>query len=84
MVDTYLRLFGTKPSTEALSPLEKGDHPEIDDSDFLNKEGIQTYQSLIGALQWIILIGRLDITTAVMTLSSFREQPLVGHLNCVK
>jgi len=50
MVDTYMRLFGTKPSTKPLSPLEKGDHPEIDDSEFLDDDGTQTYQSLVGAL----------------------------------
>ena len=26
MVDTYVQLFGQKPSTKALLPLEKGDH----------------------------------------------------------
>ena len=51
MVITYQQLFGTKPSTKALSPLEKGDHPEIDDLEFLNDDDIQVYQSLIGAMQ---------------------------------
>ena len=35
IVVTYQQLFGTKPSTKALSLLKKGDHPEIDDSEFL-------------------------------------------------
>jgi len=61
MVDTYVRLFGMKPSTKLLSPLEKGDHPEIDDSKFLDGEGTQTYQSLVRALQWSISIGRFNI-----------------------
>jgi len=64
MVDTYVRLFGTKPSTKPLSPLEKGDHPEIDDLEFLDDDGIQMYQSLVGALQWSISIGRFNIATA--------------------
>ena len=34
MVITYQQLFGTKPSSKVLSPLEKGDHPETDDSEF--------------------------------------------------
>ena len=84
MVGTYQQLFGTKPSTKALSPLEKGDHPEIDDSDFLDEADTQVYQSLIGALQWAISIGRLDICTAVMTMSSFHAQPRKGHLERVK
>ena len=84
MVGTYQQLFGVKPSTKALSPLEKGDHPEVDDSDFLDEADTQVYQSLIGALQWAISIGRFDICTAVMTMSSFRAQPRKGHLERVK
>ena len=57
MVDTYQQLFGCKPSTKALSLLEKGDHPEIDDSEFLNEEDTQKYQSMVGAMQWAISIG---------------------------
>jgi len=84
MVDNYIRLFSTKPSTKPLSPLKKGDHPEIDNYDFLDEEGTQTYQSLVGALQWSISIGRFDIATALMMLLSFRAQPHIGHLERVK
>ena len=31
-------------------------------------------------MQWAISIGRWDIQTAVMTMSSFRAQPQIGHL----
>ena len=44
-----------------MSPLEKGDHPGLDVTPFLNPDDIQKYQSLIGALQWAITIGRMDI-----------------------
>ena len=30
----------------------KGNHPEIDESDFLDDVETQKYQSLIGAMQW--------------------------------
>jgi hypothetical protein len=84
MISTYVTLFGTKPSMKYNSPLEKGDHPEIDDSEFLDATGIQQYQSLIGALQWSVSIGRFDITMAVMTMSSFRAMPRLGHMARVK
>jgi hypothetical protein len=79
MISTYEQMFGCKPK-EVSSPLTKGDHPEIDKSELLDEEGIQKYQSLIGAMQWAVSIGRIDITTAVMTLSGFRCAPRVGHL----
>ena len=83
MIGTYERMFGSKPKS-APSPLEKGDHPEIDTSELLDENGIQQYQSLIGAMQWAVSIGRIDITTAVMTLSGFRSAPRRGHLDRAK
>jgi hypothetical protein len=38
------------------------------------------YQSMIGALQWMVTIGRL----AVMTMSGFRVAPRTGHLERLK
>jgi hypothetical protein len=83
MIATYERLFGRKPKPYA-SPLTGGDHPEIDDSGLLDLAGVSIYQSLIGSLQWVIQLGRLDICTAVMTMSRFRAAPREGHLDRVK
>ena len=80
MEDTYKSLFDTNPSHKVQSPLEKGDHPELDDSPLLDADGIAKYQSLIGTLQWCISLGRFDIATAVMTMSGFCVAPRVGHL----
>ena len=84
MVETYIRMFGEKPKEIYTSPLEKGDHPELDTSDLLDADGIQKYQSMIGAMQWAISISRFDIATAVMSLSSFRVAPRIGHLERCK
>jgi Reverse transcriptase (RNA-dependent DNA polymerase) len=85
LVKNYEKTFGTKPNTSVTSPLEKGDHPELDTSALCTTTGqIAQYQSMIGALQWIVTIGRFDINTAVMTMSRFRMAPRVGHLNRLK
>ena len=84
MIANYEKLFGESPKQTYSSPIEKGDHPEIDTSELLDNQGIQLYQSLIGTLQWAITIGRFDICTAVMTLSGFRVAPRRGHLDRVK
>ena len=81
MVEEYVRLFGEKPTSKVRSPLEKNDHPELDTSELLDEDGIQKYQSLIGMLQWAISLGRFDVATAVMTMSSFRVAPREGHLS---
>lgn len=80
----YERMFGQKPKTNVSSPLEKNDHPELDTSPLLDIDGITKYQSLIGALQWTITLGRFDVGTAVMTMSGYRVAPRVGHLDRVR
>ena len=80
----YETMFGEKPSTKVHSPLEKGDHPELDTTELLDQNGVQQYQSLIGSLQWAISLGRFDVATAVMSLSSFRALPRRGHLERAK
>jgi hypothetical protein len=84
LVKNYEKLFGMKPSTSVTSPFEKGDDPELNTTELCTAEQITQYQSMIGALQWIVNIGRLDIHTAVMTMSGFRMAPRVGHLNRLK
>ncbi len=80
LIQSYEQMFGKKPSLKAHSPVEKGNHPELDDSELLDRTGIEQYQSLLGSLQWAISLGRFDISTAVMTLSTFRAAPRRGHL----
>ena len=65
-IDTNSRIFGEHPKARYSSPLEGGDHPELDITDLLDEEGIKHYQSLIGILQWLVTLGRLDIATVVM------------------
>ena len=83
LINDYIQMFGIKPK-QYWSPLEHGDHPEVDNSEELDESGIKKYQSMIGSLQWAISLGRFDISTAVMTLSSFRVSPRKGHLQRAK
>jgi hypothetical protein len=84
MADNFARIFGEKPKQTVMSPLEKGNHPELNDTPLLDAEGIQSYQSIIGSAKWAISLGRLNIQTVIMTLSSFRSAPRIGHLDRAK
>jgi hypothetical protein len=84
LIKNYKSMFGEPPKHNVSSPFEKGDHPELDTSEFLDKKGIKTSQLMIGALQWMVTIGRFDILTAVTTMSSFRAAPRVGHFRKVR
>ena len=72
---SFERMLGHPPKQNCTSPIENNDHPELDNSELLDVDWIQKYQSLIGALQWVVTIGRFDVQTAVMSLSSFRAAP---------
>ena len=73
------KYFSIHSSKNVMSPMEKDDHPELDTSEVLDLDGIQKYQSLIEAIQWVSSISRFDIQTVVMTLSSFCVTPHCGH-----
>jgi hypothetical protein len=61
------------------SPLEKGDHPEMDDSDLLPPDEISKYQMLCGCAQWAVTTCRFDIQYATNTLARFAIAPREGH-----
>ena len=80
MIDCHVNMFRSKPKTNVVFPLKKGKHPELDTSPCLGLDGIQKYQSLIGAIQLAISLGRLDTNTPVMALASFKAESHKGHL----
>jgi len=79
-LDTYQRLFDGEIPRKQRTPLPVDTHPELDTSDFLAASDVKKFQSMIGALQWCVTLGRFDIAQAVMSLSSFRVAPRHGHL----
>ena len=83
MCDNYKHMFNVEPRNYS-SPMEHGDSPELDESPELDSLGVKQYQSLIGALQWCVTLGRFDIYAAVMTMSRFRAAPREGHLDRAK
>ena len=64
-----------------LTPLIKKDH-QLDINELLVQLGVKYYQSLIGALQWLVSLGCFEIHLGVATMSSFLVAPRVGHLDC--
>ncbi|MGH3054698.1 MAG: reverse transcriptase domain-containing protein, partial [Gaiellaceae bacterium] len=84
IIEMYKTQFGDLPEKDIHTPLDPGDHPELDVSAEVDSKGIQQYQSMIGMLQWAVTLGRIDIYCAVMTMSRFRVQPRQGHLDRLK
>jgi len=63
------------------SPMATDDHPELDDTTTLDPRINSVYRFLVGAYQWIITLGRMNILQAVSALSHFTQIPHQGHLN---
>jgi hypothetical protein len=59
------------------------DHPEEDTSPLLDSIMYTEYQSLIGMLQWLVTLCRIDICYAVSSLSRFNATPREGHFSRV-
>ena len=57
MIEGYITMLGRKPKHNVTSQLERGDHPELDNSTYLDFDGIAIYQSMIGSLQWAASLG---------------------------
>ena len=74
-------MFGDLPKKD--TPMTDGDHPETDVSAPLSDGQHTQYQMLIGMLNWIVCLGRLDIAFATSSLSRFTACPRKGHLERV-
>ena len=74
IIAVFENMFGEKQRPSS-SPLEKNDCPEMDVSTEVDPDMITKYQSMLGALQWVISLGRFDICTGVMTMSRFHVAP---------
>ena len=83
LVDNFKLMFGEQPP-DAHAPMEKSDKPELDDTPELGPNGVRQFQTVIGALQWLVTLSRFDIAHAVMSLGRFRVAPRNGHLDRLK
>ena len=84
ILESYKKMFPNEHFLNVKSPLEKDDHPELDNTKLCNEEQITKYMCMIGQLQWAITLGRYDILAYVIPMSRFRLAPKIGHLEVVK
>ena len=79
--ESYERVFGCKLCMKYRLSMKKGNHPELDNSELLDKTSIQEYQSIMGMPQWLVSLERIDICTVMMSLSSYRADPRRKYLD---
>ena len=76
-------MFGSKPK-KTRTPLMAGNHPENDLPEFCDQDQIKQYQTIVGQLILLSALGRFGIAVHIMTMSRFRQQPRIGHLERLK
>ena len=77
-------MFPGESLPQVKSPLDKNDHPELDNSELASDDLITKFMCMIGQLQWAVTLGRYDILAHVMSMSRFRLAPKVGHIERMK
>ena len=80
-VERIENIFGTLPKKN--SPMVDGDHPELDTTSPLNDDNHRKYQMLIGMLNWVVCLGRMDVAFSTSSMSRFSACPRQGHLDRV-
>ena len=78
--EPYHSMFKQDPPKNVRTPLDKNDHPELDDTELLNGKSIQQYLTMISQLKLLVTLGRFDIHAQVTTMSRFRSAPMKGPI----
>ena len=84
ILDSFHQMFPAESLPQVKSPLDKNDHPELDNSELASKDLITKFMCMVGQLQWAVTLGRYDILAHVMSMSRFRLAPKVGHIERMK
>eukprot|EP00984_Skeletonema_dohrnii_P018105 scaffold8364_cov75-Skeletonema_dohrnii-CCMP3373.AAC.1 len=73
----------TKKEKSFVGPLHPDYHPELDETDELDRRLTSRYQDIVGMLRWAVELGRIDIHYDVALMSQYLAAPRHGHLEAV-
>ena len=79
-LDKLGQLTGKEEFTKASTPMSELYHPELDDSEYLSNRQHGHYRAIVGCLNWLVTLGRIDIAYVTNTLARFSMAPRIGHL----
>ena len=83
-VRQLLSQLGMEQCRPAKSPMEQAYIKPTPEDYKATKDDITAYQSLIGALNWISIMTRPDITLAVSRLAKYNQNPTAEHMQAAK
>ena len=65
------------PLKNTASPLDAGDHPEMDNTDLLAPSKISIYQMMIGCLQWAVILGFMILSIKLILLQDLSRSRVI-------
>ena len=72
-------MFGTLEKESTPLPIDDT-HPELDESPLLGLNDHRKFQMLLGMLQWIVTVGKPELSATVASLNRFGVCPCERHL----
>ena len=82
--DSFHQKFTGESLPQVKCPLDKNDHPELDNSEQASDDLITIFMCMVGQVQWAVTLDRYDILAHVMSMSRFMLAPKVGHIERMK
>ena len=58
ILDSFHQMFPGESLPQVKSPLDKNDHPELDNSELASDDLITKFMCMVGQLQWAVTLGR--------------------------
>ena len=80
VIPKFEKMFDTE-FKKVNTPMEENYHPECEETPFVGEEMASKFRSVIGSCNWMIILGRFDISYATSALSRYSMSPRVGHIN---
>ena len=80
ILDSFHQMFPGESLPQLKSPLDKNDHPELENSELASDDLITKFMCMVGQLEWADTLGRYDILAHVMSMSRFRLAHKVRHI----
>ena len=65
MLSTFQCMFPGESFKKQSIPILKGDHPKLDDFEFISEEDKAKHMSIISTAQWLVTLGRFDIAITI-------------------
>jgi hypothetical protein len=66
------------------TPMDETYHPELDDTPMLTPKEASKYCGMVGCCNWVITLGRFDISYTIQALSRYTMAPQEGDFKAMK